>query len=387
MRNISDKLSLKYLNLELIIYIIIWFGVFFIPFYNNRLFGKPLWDNIFENWIHISAYFILFFINLYLLIPQFLFPKKYSQYIFSVLLVTIAIVSLSVWMQVIFNAKNSLEMPKMELGPGLPPMEMGSSMPLPEGYRVAVQTVQKSVFLIFIDYFAIALLVLGASTTFKIGSRWLNEENRRKEIEKEHLVTELALLRHQINPHFLMNTLNNIHALIDINVDKARDAVIKLSVLMRYLLYDTSKGKTQLTKEIEFIKSYFDLMKLRYPKTVQIKCITPKKIPEVEIPPMLFISFIENAFKHGISYQLKSFVHFTIKIEGEFLFCNIVNSKTSDKTKFDKDYSGIGLSNVKKNLELLYPNAYNLKIDDTEDKFSVELTIPLKYNLQTIITH
>jgi LytS/YehU family sensor histidine kinase len=156
---------------------------------------------------------------------------------------------------------------------------------------------------------------------------------------------------------------------------------------MRYLLYDTSKGKTQLSKEIDFIKSYFDLMKLRYPKTVQIKCITPKKIPDVEIPPMLFISFVENAFKHGISFQLKSFVHFTIKIEGEFLFCNIVNSKTSDKTKFDKDYSGIGLSNVKKNLELLYPKAYNLKIDETEDRFSVELTIPLKYNLLTIITH
>ena len=387
MKNNSGKFNIQSGNIELLIYLILWFGVFFIPFYNNRLFGKPLWNNIFEDWIHISAYLILFFINLYILIPQFLFQNKHRYYIVSVLLVTIITVSLSVWSQVIFSAKSTLEMPKMELGPGMPPMEMGSSMPLPEGYRVAANIVQKPVFLLFIDYFAIALLVLGASTTFKIGSRWINEENRRKEIEKEHLVTELALLRHQINPHFLMNTLNNIHALIDINVDKARDAVIKLSVLMRYLLYDTSKGKTQLEKEIEFVKSYFDLMKLRYPRTVQIKCITPKKIPDAEIPPMLFISFVENAFKHGISYQSKSFVHFLLKIEGENIFCNIVNSKGTDKVKSENQYSGIGLSNVKKNLELFYPNAYILKIDDAEDRFCVELTIPLNYKLPTFITH
>ncbi len=379
MKNNSGKLHIKSVNIELLIYLILWFGVFFIPFYKNRLFGQPVWNNIFEDWIHIAAYLILFCINLYILIPKFLFQKKHPHYIVSVLLVTILIVSLSVWLQIVFNSKSSIEMPKMELGPGMPPMEMSSSMPLPEGYRVAANTIQKSVFLIFIDYFAIALLVLGASTTFKIGTRWLNEENRRKEIEREHLVTELALLRHQINPHFLMNTLNNIHALIDINVDKARDAVIKLSVLMRYLLYDTSRGTTQLIKEIEFIKSYFDLMRLRYPRTVQIKCNTPRKIPDIEIPPMLFISFVENAFKHGISYQTKSFIHFTIKIENDNIFCSILNSKTSDNYNKEKQYSGIGLSNVKKNLELLYPNAYDLKIDEIETQFTVELIIPLKF--------
>ncbi len=378
MRIITGKLNIKSENLELIIYSFLWLGVFFVPYYNNRLFDRPLWNNIFEDWIHITSYLILFSINIYFLIPRFLFRKKHYFYIVSVVLVTIVIVSLSVLLQVNFNAKNTLEMPKMELGPGMPPMEMGSSMPLPEGYRYTANKIQKSVFLIFIDYFAIALLVLGTSTTFKIGTRWLNEENRRKEIEREHLVTELALLRHQINPHFLMNTLNNIYALIDMNVEKARDAIIKLSVLMRYLLYDTSKGTTLLSKDLEFVKSYFDLMKLRIPRTVEIKCIIPRKIPEVEIPPMLFISFVENAFKHGISYQTKSFIHFSIKIENGNLFCNIINSKFTENIKKEDHYTGIGLSNLKKNLELLYPNAYNLKIYETSDQFNVELIIPLK---------
>lgn len=374
---ISDKAVSRFKNFEILIYTIVWLGVICIPYFQHRIFGIPVWHLIFEDWILISAYLILFILNVCFLIPGFLFKNKYYSYFSTIFFATVCIVCLAVWLQTSMSAKNSLEMPKMELGPGMPPMELGSSMPMPEGYRLTSNTVQKSIFLIFVDYFTVALLMLGASTAFKIGSRWLNEENRRKEIEKEHLVTELALLRHQINPHFLMNTLNNIHALIDLNVEKARDAVIKLSVLMRYILYDTAKGTTQLSKEIEFIRSYVDLMKLRYPRKVQIKCKIPRKVPDVEIPPMLLITFLENAFKHGVSYQLKSFIIFEVEIQKHELTCSIINSKHAEqKTNRNNKYSGIGLENVKKNLELLYKDNYTLNINETENEFQVFLTFP-----------
>ena len=136
-----------------------------------------------------------------------------------------------------------LSMPKMELGPGMPPMELGTKMPAPIGYNAPDPVEQKSLFMEFIDNFIIALLVVAAGTTVKLLSQWLNEEGRRKDVEKEQLKTELALLRHQVSPHFFMNTLNNIHALIVINTENAKDAVIRLSTLMRYLLYDTAQGQ------------------------------------------------------------------------------------------------------------------------------------------------
>jgi LytS/YehU family sensor histidine kinase len=229
----------------------------------------------------------------------------------------------------------------------------------------------------FIDNFIIALLVVAAGTTVKLLSQWLNEEGRRKDVEKEQLKTELALLRHQVSPHFFMNTLNNIHALIDINTENAKDAVIRLSTLMRYLLYDTAQGQTSLKKELEFIESYIALMQLRFSKKVKISLEIPERIPDIQIPPMLFISFVENSFKHGVSYQADSFVLFHVDVTDSNLTCIIRNSKHKNKEKFDKSYSGIGLTNIKKSLSLLFADNYFLDIRDLEREFEVRLSIPI----------
>lgn len=268
----------------------------------------------------------------------------------------------------------------MELGPGMPPMELGPGMPPPMGYQPAAQPEQKSVFMMFLDNFIIAILVIGVSTTFKMMSQWLNEESKRKDLEKEQLKTELAMLRHQVSPHFFMNTLNNIHALIDINAEDAKNTIIQLSVMMRYLLYDTAQGKTTLKKEISFIESYITLMKLRFPDNVNINLTVPENIRDIEIPPMLFISFLENAFKHGVSYQAKSFVLFNIEQNDNKLNCIIRNSKFTTKEKDEKSYSGIGLTNIKKSLELLFRNDYFLNINETENEYEVQLTIPVYDN-------
>ena len=379
MKNLNKNIF-SFRMIETIVYLIIWLTVFSIPFFQNRIYGLVAWDKVIQEWIKILAFLLIFIVNVYFFIPRFLFNNKYRTYIISTVATMIIVVSMGVWLQTEMIAHSALKMPPMELGPGMPPMELSSSMPAPMGYNISEVAPEKSGYLIVVDYLLISLLIVGASTTFKILSRWLNEENKRKDLEKEQLRTELALLRHQVNPHFLMNTLNNIHALIDLDIEIAKDAVIKLSVLMRYLLYDSAQGKTSLSKELEFMESYIELMKLRYTKKILIKYIIPKKIPDVQIPPMLFISFLENAFKHGVSYQAKSFVIFKLEIAEGKLYCSIKNSKHAAIDVQNKKYSGIGMTNVKKSLELLYHDSFTLDVLDKADEFEVKLIIPIYEN-------
>ena len=253
-------------HIESIVYLVIWLIIFSVPFFQHRNANKVDWGNVELEWIKIGSFCIIFIINGFLFVPKILFRKKYLQYIGITVLFTLLIVGLSITLQTHLTPAEPITMPKMEIGPGMPPMELGSDMPAPMGYRTPEPTEQKSLFMIFMDNLIISFLVVAAGTTIKLISQWLNEENRRKDLEKEQLKIELALLRHQVSPHFFMNTLNNIHALIDIDTDTAKDAVIRLSTLMRYLLYDTAQGQTSLKKEVEFIESYITLMKLRFSK-------------------------------------------------------------------------------------------------------------------------
>ena len=371
----SKAINIK--HLEWIIYVVIWLSIFAISFFKHRNGNQVDWNKLWLEWANIASYCTIFSINAYLFVPRFLFRKKYLGYIGSTLFVLVVVVGLSIAFQTWLAPQKPLSMPKMELGPGMPPMELGTKMPAPIGYNAPDPVEQKSLFMEFIDNFIVALLVVAAGTTVKLLSQWLNEEGRRKDVEKEQLKTELALLRHQVSPHFFMNTLNNIHALIDINTENAKDAVIRLSTLMRYLLYDTAQGQTSLKKELEFIESYIALMQLRFSKKVKISLEIPERIPDIQIPPMLFISFVENSFKHGVSYQADSFVLFHVDVTDSNLTCIIRNSKHKNKEKFDKSYSGIGLTNIKKSLSLLFADNYYLDIRDLEREFEVRLSIPI----------
>ena len=231
--------------------------------------------------------------------------------------------------------------------------------------------------MIFFDNLIISILILGAGTTIKLMSKWLSEEELRKDAEKEQLKTSLALLRHQVSPHFFMNTLNNIHSLVETDSGKAQDAIERLSILMRYLLYDSAQSTIELKKEIEFINSFVSLMQLRHSDEVEVKILIPDQIPVIKIPPMLFISLLENAFKHGVSYPLKSYIYLEIQIRENSLACIIKNSKHKSVTNKYDEYSGIGLANIKKSLNLLYEQDYKLDISDKENEFEVNLTIPV----------
>ena len=369
-------------NIEIFVFVVIWVAVFAVPFFNQRISNEINWSKVLGEWITMFALLLIFLLNTLFLVPEFLFRKKYRSYIVYALLAIVLVIVAKIFIGSIIEPSQPLAMPPMELGPGMPPMELGPGMPPPKGYNLVAPLPPKSLFMIFIDNLILAILVVGVGTAVKLVSQWLNEESRRKDLEKEQLKTELALLRHQVSPHFFMNTLNNIHALIDINAEDAKDTIIKLSTMMRYLLYETAQGKTTLKKEVAFIESYIALMKLRFPENVSVSLKVPDKIRDIEIPPMLLISFLENAFKHGVSYQAQSFVHVSIDLTDHQLKCIIRNSKFEniDKEKVENSYSGIGLANIKQSLKLLFGNDYTLTINENGKEYEVQLIIPAYEN-------
>ena len=367
-------------NVELIVFIVGWMAIFAIPFFNYRLNNSIDWAKVTNEWIRLFSFLILFAVNVFVLVPKFLFHKKYLFYCGFTLLIILTVITAYIIGEFIFTPPKPLVMPPMDLGPGMPPMELGNGMPAPIGYQPVTPPEHKSVFIIFTDNLILSILIVGAGTSIKMVSQWLTEENRRKDLEKAQLKTELAFLRHQVSPHFFMNTLNNIHALIDINAEDAKNAIIELSTMMRYLLYETAHGHTTLKKEVHFIESYMALMQLRFPVMVTVILEVPENIPDIQIPPMLFISFLENAFKHGVSFQNESFVSFKLELSDNRLNCTFKNSKNLSHENIDKSYSGIGLTNIKQSLKLLFGDDFLLHIHESAKEFVVQLTIPVYDN-------
>jgi len=317
------------------------------------------WNRMIGDWTNLFLLLLLFLINLMVLVPRLLFNDKRSQYfvIVTALIFAVAVVSLIVH-------------------PTGPPQPPGIGVHQPD-----IQSDQTHNLLPFLgtilNNLITALLIIGSSTAIELEYKWRSEQKLRKDVEKEQLKTNLALLRHQVSPHFFMNTLNNIHSLIEMDTEKAQDAIERLSTLMRYLLYDSAQNTIELRKEIEFINSFVSLMQLRHSDEVKIKIQIPDQIPDIKIPPMLFISLLENAFKHGVSYPLKSYIYLEMQIHENSLVCNIKNSKHKTVANQFDEYSGIGLANIQKSLNLLYEKDYTLEISDKEQEFEVNLTIPL----------
>ena len=224
--------------------------------------------------------------------------------------------------------------------------------------------------------FAIIILMWGMNIGVKIYFKTRDDQKKLVALEKENLEQQLQYLKYQINPHFFMNTLNNIHALVDIDPEKAKDTILELSKMMRFVLYEGDKHGVPLSREFDFIRHYMTLMKLRFTNRVRITVDLPGEAPDCQIPPLMLITFIENAFKHGISYQRDSFIDVKAEIMegGQALHFTCRNSKAE---KPNQEKGGVGLANVKQRLNLLYDNRYTLNILDEADTYNVELTIPL----------
>ena len=220
----------------------------------------------------------------------------------------------------------------------------------------------------------ILLLMMGMNIGIKLYFKQRGDRKRLEQLEKENLEQQLEYLKYQINPHFLMNTLNNIHALVDIDPEKSKQTILELSKMMRFVLYEGNKQVVPLDREIAFLQNYIQLMKLRYTDKVKITVDVPKSLPNKEVPPLMFITFVENAFKHGVSYRQASFIDIAISIEEDKLVFDCRNSRIP---KEDDKHGGVGLANVKKRLELIYGNRYTLDIKDEQDTYTVKLSLPL----------
>jgi len=220
---------------------------------------------------------------------------------------------------------------------------------------------------IFLVFFSLGLKVLERQAKF---------EETKKELEKEKLNSELAFLKNQISPHFFFNTLNNIYSLVSINAEDSQKAILKLSKLMRYLLYESEQGNTMLSSEIDFMINYIDLMKLRLSNRVDLEINFPSDFEDKSIPPLLFIPFIENAFKHGISNKGESFIKIGMLTDKSSISFNCSNSIPPQRTE-TADGSGIGLDNIRKRLNLLFPGKYDLKIDQNDKIYGISLILNL----------
>ena len=344
----------------LLLYAIIWLLVLISPYlrYMQDVSANG-WSRMIGDWTNLFLLLLLFLINLFVLVPRLLFNDKRSQYFVLVTAMIIAVAFIG-----------------LILHPTGPPQPPGMGIPPPDlqpGRPYDLQSLLGTI----LNNLITAILIIGSSTAIELEYKWRSEQKLRKDAEKEQLKTSLALLRHQVSPHFLMNTLNNIHSLVEIDSEKAQDAIERLSTLMRYLLYDSAQNTIELKKEIEFINSFVLLMQLRHSDEVEVTVVVPEQIPDTRIPPMLFISLLENAFKHGVNYPIKSYIYFELRITGTSLNCIIKNSKHNITSKSPGEYSGIGLENIKKSLVLLYEHTYRLEIQDKKNEFEVSLTIPL----------
>lgn len=333
---------------------IIFWSIYFI--FNILRWGSVHDDFVYSlktNLIGFPIHIALTYFNIYYLMPRFVYTQKYFSYGFLVLISLFGMLLLK------FNLTYYLVSTNV--------MPEASEMVNSITFNYATTTMLGE------------LYVVSFVTAIKITIDWLRENNKLHDLEKRQLQTELRFLRSQVSPHFFFNTLNNIYALTLEKSDKAPEVVLKLSELMRYLLYATKKPKQDLKNEIECIQNYIDLERIRFDNSLEVNMQLSGNLERKKIAPMLLIPLVENCFKHGANKNIgKMQIDIDINVEEENLLFNVSNTipKNGKASKLASKGGGIGISNVKKRLELGYSeNDYNLDIFKKDKKFHVQLKL------------
>ncbi len=288
----------------------------------------------------------LFYLNYLVLIPQFLDKKRYGLFIASIAVALIVYGFGKYGIALIFKQYVLMRMKGHMIGFG----------------SYFLSTVYNGLVFLFL------------STVLKFTVDWFLNERIQRDLENQRLSAELAFLKSQINPHFLFNSLNSIYSLAYQRSETTPEAILKLSEIMRYMLYECNDNKVDLAKELLYLQSYIDLQKIRFGKNAFIDFKISGKIENQQIVPLLLIAFIENAFKHGVANMPQSPIRLAIDISESHLHFFIQNKKHKDNRD---SVGGIGLQNVKRRLDLLYPGKYNLDIRDETDTYTVELSLIL----------
>lgn len=331
-----------------LIHISVWAVLFSLPYLLSSGQSFDLQKIIEHSWIPLAFYAVIFYANYFVFINAFLFKKKVALYfVFNTVLITFFI-----WLNFQLRDFFIEKFPIIEdVKRDFPPKR----------------------FFIYIDILSL-IIPLIFSITLRIYERWVKNEVEKNESKNTQLESELQHLKYQLQPHFFFNSLNNIYSLVDISPEKAKETIHSLSILMRYLLYESNVEKVSLKKEIEFIERYIDLMNMRTSEKTVVNVNFPVLAEDLQVAPLLFISLIENAFKHGVSAINNSNIYFSMKIEGPVIKFETQNNNIK-KSNADKSGSGIGLKNIQKRLELLYPEKYLFKIQETDQMFNTRLEI------------
>lgn len=365
---------------EHIIYTLMWIALYLSPLMGiyMRMSGNPhivfSWDEIINAWEFNTVWIVLFAIHNFLLAPLLIIKRRTWLYTALVVVLLVATMFTLSAIRPSHSKKRpapqryeccehdcmNAEMMASKQQP--PPMrEGGPLMMFGPGEMVA---------------FFGGLLLMGMNLGVKLYFRSQEATKAITQIEKHALERQLQYLKYQVNPHFFMNTLNNIHALVDIDPERAKTSIVELSKLMRYVLYEGNNKLTSLSREVQFLRNYVQLMSMRYTGNVSICLDVPEVLPDSMLPPLLLVIFVENAFKHGISYRTKSFVEINLQPHGDRLLFSCRNSRP--EIKHDENMKGgVGLSNVRRRLDLLFPDDYTLDIKETDDTYTVKLEIPL----------
>ena len=332
-------------------HLLVWLMLFSMPYLLSYGQTQEIDRIIAHFWVPLVFYACIFYINYFVFIDYFLFLKKTIQFV----LINIVIIALFIFFKEQIEVSFFEKLIRKANNPndGAPPFKM-------------------FVYIQMLSY----MLPLLFSIAIKTTKRWVQTEAERKEAANIKLKSELQHLHYQLQPHFFFNSLNNIYALVDISPDQAKNSIHSLSKLMRYMLYETNLEVVSLSKEIDFMKKYIDLMKLRVSDKTDVKYYFPSKETGIKIAPLLFISLIENAFKHGVSAHNESLIEINMTCKDQKVLFTINNDNYPKQTT-DKSGSGIGLQNLEKRLQLLYPNKYNFETSIKDNRFLVNLELEI----------
>ncbi len=328
-------------------HVLVWLMIINLPVLSTK--GPALWSaDYLLLMIPPIASALVFYANFLVLIPRLFFTRRMVRFVFSNLmlyaLMILSVVGFGNWM----IQTHSMEM-------RVPPVDLE-----------------------LIVRFAIALTgTTSICVSIKIAGQWFRSEEQRKDLEQEHLKSELANLKNQLNPHFFFNTLNTIYGLVVTDQEKAQQAVHLLSKLMRYLLYDSNEKFVSLDKELSFLHSYIELMQLRAGDHLEVNYQFPSQPPPYRIAPLLFIAQVENAFKHGSSPDQASEITILLEINQGQEISFTVKNKDFAKTDTDRSGSGIGIENLKKRLILLYPDHHTFTVQTYNGFYESTLILQL----------
>lgn len=341
------------INNRLLQHIAFWLFYVVIYYYNYKR-NEPALTGLLVTLISLPAHLFFTYMQLYFLIPRFLLKRKIWLYgLFTLLFLRIAMITQ--WVAYSFLIE------PLRTGAPKEHIYWGSLLQF-NGLQV------KSVFAL--------LTICGIAVSIKLLKKWYQENERKEQAEKEKNKIELEMLKAQVHPHFLFNTLNNLYSLTLVQSKNAPVVVTHLSDLLRYMLYECNEKEVPLDKEIEVLKKYVELEKLRYGNRIDVSFVCDGNTSQLKIAPLMLLPFAENSFKHGVSEELdQCWVNIHFHAEGNNLSFHLSNSYSHNKKT--STTGGLGLSNIKKRLDLLYPGKYELSFSQDNEIYNVKLKLEL----------